>query len=413
MKIGYMGMSHLGLVSSICSASFCKKVICFDLSLKKINELKKGLINIKEKKLNEKLKKNNKKIFFTDNIKKLKKCDFIYLSVDTKTIYNIIYLKEVKKYINIFKANFSQNKNLVILSQLPFDFIKKSNLEKNKNINIQVETLIFGNAVERFSKPERIIFGTENEEIPEKIYSFLKKFKCPIIKMNRQSALLTKMSINLYLASQVTVTNFLSAICEKSNAKWEPIKLALSLDKRIGEFSYLSPGLGLSGGNIERDLFNLNKLCKEKKLKNKIVESIIHDSNNRKRWIDKIFNKFHKNKYFKFSILGISYKSGTDSVKNSPAIELIKKFKKTLFYIYDPLVKNTQIKLSNAKFENKIQKILLDSNVVILMNNDNIYLNFVRFFKKDHIVIDPFGVLKNYKKKFKNYYFMGGILDDL
>ena len=82
--------------------------------------------------------------------------------------------------------------------------------------------------------------------------------------MDRQSALLTKMSINLYLASQVTVTNFLSAICEKSNAKWETIKLALSLDKRIGKFSYLSPGLGLSGGNIERDLFNLNKLCKEK-----------------------------------------------------------------------------------------------------------------------------------------------------
>ena len=40
MKIGYMGMSHLGLVSSICSASFCKKIICFDLNIKKINQLK-------------------------------------------------------------------------------------------------------------------------------------------------------------------------------------------------------------------------------------------------------------------------------------------------------------------------------------------------------------------------------------
>ena len=127
--------------------------------------------------------------------------------------------------------------------------------------------------------------------------------------------------------------------------------------KEIEEFSYLSPGLGLSGGNIERDLFNLNKLCKEKKLKNKIVESIIYDSNNRKRWIDKIFNKFQSNKYFKFSILGISYKPRTDSIKkNSPAIELIKKFKKTSFCIYDPLVKSTKIKLSNAKVENKNTK---------------------------------------------------------
>ena len=408
MKIGYMGMSHLGLVSSICSASLCEEVICFDLNLKKINELKKGLINIEEKNLKEKLKKYNKKIFFTDNIEKLKKCDFIYLSVDTKTINNIIDLKEVKKYINIFKANFSQNKSLVILSQLPFDFIKRSNLEKNKNINIQVETLIFGNAVERFLKPERIIFGTENNVIQKKIYSFLKKFKCPIIKMDRQSALLTKMSINLYLASQVTVTNFLSAICEKSNAKWEPIKLALSLDKRIGKSSYLSPGLGLSGGNIERDLFNLNELCNKKKLKNKIVESIIYDSNNRKKWVEKIFNKLQNNKNFKYSILGISYKSGTDSVKNSPAIELIKNFRKTSFYIYDHLGKGTQLKLSNANLENKISKIFLDSNVIILMNNDSIYQKHVNFFKKHHIVIDPFGVLASFKNKFKKYYCMGG-----
>ena len=132
MKIGYMGMSHLGLVSSICSASFCKKVICFDLNLKKINLLKKGLINIEEKNLKEKFKKYKKKIFFTDNIEKLKKCDFIYLSEDTKTTNNIINLQEIKKYINIFKTNFPQNKNLVILSQLPFDFIKKFNLKKIK-----------------------------------------------------------------------------------------------------------------------------------------------------------------------------------------------------------------------------------------------------------------------------------------
>ena len=174
MKIGYMGMSHLGLVSSICSARFCKKIICFDLNIKKINQLKKGLLNIEEKNLKEKFRKYNKKIFFTDNIEKLKKCDFIYLSVDTKTINNVINLQEVKKYINIFKINFPQNKNLVILSQLPFDFIKKFNLEKYRNINIQVETLIFGDAVERFLKPERIIFGTENIEIPKKIYPFLK-----------------------------------------------------------------------------------------------------------------------------------------------------------------------------------------------------------------------------------------------
>ena len=81
------------------------------------------------------------------------------------------------------------------------------------------------------------------------LYLFSKK----IIEMNYESAELTKISINIFLATSITTTNYLSDIANQVNANWNHIK-SLKLDKRIGKYAYLEPGLGISGGNIERDL---------------------------------------------------------------------------------------------------------------------------------------------------------------
>ena len=86
---------------------------------------------------------------------------------------------------------------------------------------------------------------------------YLKKFNCPIIEMDLRSAELTKISINIFLISQVTSTNLLSEISENIGGNWTKIKTGLQLDKRIGKYSYLNPGLGISGGNLERDLKTL------------------------------------------------------------------------------------------------------------------------------------------------------------
>ena len=86
----------------------------------------------------------------------------------------LLICKKLKVYKYFFKINFPQNKNLVILSQLPFDFIKKFNLEKYRNINIQVETLIFGDAVERFFKTRKNNFWNRKYRNSKKNILFLK-----------------------------------------------------------------------------------------------------------------------------------------------------------------------------------------------------------------------------------------------
>ena len=79
------------------------------------------------------------------------------------------------------------------------------------------------------------------------------------LKIKYESAELTKISINSF-SFTITSTNLLAEVCEKVSADWQEVVPALQLDERIGKKSYLKPGLGISGGNIERDIFLFEKL---------------------------------------------------------------------------------------------------------------------------------------------------------
>ena len=72
--------------------------------------------------------------------------------------------------------------------------------------------------------------------------------------MNYSEAELSKISINLFLSSTISITNLIDQYCEINKLNWKKIIPALKLDRRIGKYAYLQPGLGISGGNLERDL---------------------------------------------------------------------------------------------------------------------------------------------------------------
>ena len=172
---------------------------------------------------------------------------------------------------------------LVVMSQVQPHFTRNIKWP-NKNLYYHVETLIFGDAINRAENPERIIVGTSDGSIVKNKYylNYLNKFICETIFMKYEEAELCKMFINSYLVSNVTLSNHLANICKKLNLDWNKPKKALKLDKRIGKYSYLDPGLGISGGNLERDIYNLNTISKNLKLNSKLFEVFISESKNKK-----------------------------------------------------------------------------------------------------------------------------------
>ena len=410
MIIGFVGLSHLGLVSLCAATNKGCDVIAYDLHIdaKLINA---NSIGINEPGLNSIFKKNKQRIKITKNIQDLSKCDLIYISKDVPTNSNgKSDLKPIKKIIK--RLSFLYKKPiLIILSQVNPGFTRKIKWNKKK-LFYQVETLVFGNALKRALKPERIIIGSNNsnEKIDPKLKSFLNKFKCPILNMNYESAELAKISINMFLVSSITTTNLLSELSTRIGAHWTDISKALKLDRRIGGHAYLNPGLGISGGNLERDVNSVIQMKKKMNLDSRMFEYWKKKSQYYKNWpIRKFLELKKKIRINNISILGLTYKPDTDSLKNSPSLEIISKLKREYsLTLYDPVIKSLTSK--NYNFSNSIIEAVKDSDLIFIMTPWKQFkiLNSKKITKmlSRKIIIDPFEVIvdklliKNNKKYF-------------
>ena len=413
-NVGFVGMSHLGLNYLAATSEKGFSVIGFDNDKDKIHKIKKRTLDLSEPNLWNLINKNSNKIIFSDNFKNLKSCDLVFISQDIETDKKgKAKLIKLKKLINTAILNISKNAILIILSQVKPGFMRKIKFDKSR-LYYQVETLVFGKAIERAINPERIIVGLfkTNSNIKSKYFSYLKKFSCPILKMKYESAELTKISINILLASTITSTNLLAEVCEKVSADWQEVVPALQLDERIGKKSYLKPGLGISGGNIERDIFSVREIVKNNDRPTSIINAFEKNSDYMKSWVYRVLNKNRiLNKNSNICILGLSYKENTDSTKNSPTISLLKKIKNNPIKIYDPkaILKDNYKNCLQVK---NMLSAIKNTNLIILMTpwsefkNVNKYFNFI---KKKSVIIDPYRVIdfKYLKKRSFEYFTLG------
>lgn len=416
MIIGFLGMSHLGINYAVASAEKGFDVICYDVNFQKIKNLINNKIEFYEPGLKRLLKKNKKKIIFTNQINLIKKCDLVFLSQDVPTNHknesNLILIdKLIKKSI----LHLSKHACFVILSQVYPGFTRKISWNKG-GLYYQVETLIFGQALNRIFKAERVIVGSNDiqNKINKYYNSFLKKFKCPVINLSYESAEIAKISVNIFLIMQVCTSNLLASVCEKIGANWSAVVSGLRLDRRIGEYAYLNPGLGLSGGNLERDLKTLTTIIKKNNIQDKILKSLLFNSRISKEWVLRKIKKMKLNKKKdKIAILGLTYKENTDSVRNSPSVDLIKKLNQYKIVGFDPKASMSSLKNLNMFRSHSINKTLENAKVLIIMNKWDMFKKIsIKQLKKKLLqknIIDPLGVLKelNLQNKGFNYHIIG------
>jgi UDPglucose 6-dehydrogenase len=207
----------------------------------------------------------------------------------------------------------------------------------------QVETLVFGQAVERAMKPERIIVGCADPARPldARLRAVLDAFGCPILPMRYESAELAKISINCCLVASIAVANTLAELCEQIGADWSEIAPALKLDRRIGPHAYLAPGLGIAGGNLERDLATVQRLAKVQGTEAGVVAAWLRNSRYRRDWPLRQLQQrvLARSVDPVIGVLGVTYKENTHSIKNSPAMALIKALTGYRLASFDPAVR--------------------------------------------------------------------------
>jgi UDPglucose 6-dehydrogenase len=340
--IGFAGMTHLGLVSGVSAAEKGFRLVCFDPDATRIADITQGRLPVSEPQLDELVAKNRDRLTFTADASALAQCDVVYVAPDVPTDdQGKSDLGPINALLERVFAAARPDAVIVVLSQVP-PGLSRSKLRSGRILYYQVETLIFGRGVERALYPERYIVGCDDptQPLPAAYATFLQAYGCPILPMRFESAELAKISINMCLVASVTTANTLAELCEKIGADWSEIVPALKLDKRIGQYSYLAPGLGIAGGNLERDLATVCNFADRYDTDAGVVRAWIANSRHRKDWpankIRSLLLDRHPSPLI--AVWGLAYKENTHSTKNSPSLVAISQLQEARLHVYDPVV---------------------------------------------------------------------------
>ena len=347
--IGFAGMTHLGLNSAAAAADRNFNIVCFDPDASLIAALNRGELPVVEPDLPQILEKNTHLINFTADARALAVCDLVYIAPDVPTDdTGQSDLTRIDGLIREVDTVMRADAVMVVLSQVPPGFTRER-MRQGRLLHYQVETLIFGRAIERARFPERFIVGCAepSRPLPAVFAQFLASFECPILPMRYESAELAKISINMCLVASVGVANTMAELCEQTGADWSEIIPALKLDRRIGPYSYLSPGLGIAGGNLERDLATVLTLAERHDTDAGIVSAWVANSRHRKDWAWGVLRKrvLAKKSDARVAVLGLAYKEDTHSTKNSPSLLLLSHLDGRNVVVYDPVVSPEQARI--------------------------------------------------------------------
>jgi UDPglucose 6-dehydrogenase len=317
-------------------------MVCFDRDAALIARLEGGDLPVVEPDLPELLKKNRARIRFTSRVEDLGACALVYVAPDVPTDDSgASDLQPVDALIAAVAPQLANGAILVVLSQVPPGFTR-ARQRAGLHLYYQVETLVFGRAVERALHPERFIVGCPDPltPLPDALRAFLEAFGCPIVPMRFESAELTKIAINCFLVASVSTANTLAELCEGIGADWAEMVPALRLDKRIGQHAYLSAGLGIAGGNLERDLATVCRFAEKVGSDAGVVKAWIANSSRRRTWAAKTIRKvlLDEKPDAPVAVWGLAYKENTHSTKNSPSLATLGELKGAKLTTHDPVV---------------------------------------------------------------------------
>ena len=421
MKICMIGSGYVGLVSGACFAELGNNVICVDNNLDKISNLKEGVIPIYEPGLDELIIRNfnQKRLKFSTNISKsIQNSDLIFICVGTPTNNksNEADLKYVFQVVSDIKKNLNKYKIIITKSTVPVttgDKIEKLlSTKKNKklfNVVSNPEFLREGEAIHDFMFPDRVVIGTNSKKannILKNLYSPIIKKKGRYFNTSRRAAEVIKYAANAFLATKITFINEISNLCEKLNVDISDVSLGIGSDERIGA-RFLRAGPGYGGSCFPKDTRALVSTSKKFKTNLSIVNSTISSNDNRYKYllnkIKEILNNNLKSK--KITFLGVTFKAGTDDMRDSASLKLIpyltKKGAKVSYY--EPTGIKDEFDTKKVTYFNKIKDACKGSDLLIIHTEWNEFkqLNFKSLNNKKRFKIYDLRNLYS-KTKMKN-----------
>ncbi len=358
MNIVVVGAGYVGLVTGTCFAELGNFVTCIDVNHEKIADLKQGKLPIYEPGLDALVAANLKagRLNFSTSLKEVNnKPTIIFIAVGTPSDkdgsadmqYVLEAARDIGKYITDYcvivdkstvPVGVAEKVGLVIKEEL-----KKRNLILQFDVVSNPEFLREGAAIDDFMRPDRIIIGLSSEKaksIMLDLYHPIMRSPEKIFFMNVPDAEMTKYVANAMLATKISFMNEMSVLCERMGVDVENVRMGIGADSRIGN-AFINPGCGYGGSCFPKDVKALIKMAELNDVDPILLKSVEARNYHQKRVLPKkVFNHFGEDlKGLKIAIWGLSFKPGTDDMREASSLVLLEELiaRNAIIHAYDPV----------------------------------------------------------------------------
>src|SRR5437763_4989270 len=355
MRIAVVGSGYVGLVAGACFADLGHDVILVDNDQEKLAALRNGQVPIHEKFLPELLSRHRgHRLTFSDDLKQAARLSsVIFVAVGTPPTesgeadlsYVESVAREISGGINDYKVVVEKSTVPVYTSEWIRRIILRNGTDPESfDVASNPEFLREGTAVNDFLFPDRIVIGCDSDRsagVLREVYapltsgSYYRRSDAipqpdrasippPIIVTSAKSAELIKHASNAFLAMKISFINAVASVCESVGANVNQVVHGVGTDSRIGP-RFLNPGIGYGGSCFPKDVMAFRAVARESGYDFRLLDEVMRiNEEQRARFIRKVRSALWTLRGKKLGVLGLAFKGGTDDIRESPAILLIK-----------------------------------------------------------------------------------------
>ncbi len=353
MRVAVVGLWHLGEVYAACLAKLGHSVVGIEEDRGVVDNFKRGIAPLAEPGLDDMLRSKN--LTFTSDYAETRGAEMVWITIDTPVGKNDeADTSSIDAALKKIVPHIKDGTVIVVSSQLPIGsssrlqkFLKKK-LPHSPYAYVP-ENLRLGEAVKSFMEPGRVVIGASDSRAAETVTRALTGLSADFLVMTPPSAELVKHALNAFLATSLSFIYDIADVAEKAGADILDVSKALKSDERIGSRAYLDASLGFSGGTLGRDL---QYLLKSGSGQLPVISAAFKKNETRRtQKLISLLSPLGTLKGKRIALLGLTYKSGTTTLRRSMALECAEVLRKrgAVPVLFDAYVDSTAVQAAAPK----------------------------------------------------------------
>jgi UDPglucose 6-dehydrogenase len=429
ISIAVVGSGYVGLVTAACFAEIGHRVVCVDNDDAKVRTLQGGGIPIHEEYLPELLNRHraNSVEFTTDLKLATQEAQAVFIAVGTPQSragsadlsYVDAVASEIARSIDSYKVIVEKSTVPVYTSDWIRRMVERNGVPTDLfDVASNPEFLREGTAVSDFLHADRIVLGAETEpaaELLQKIYepltsgAYYRSIRAvpgprsesdppPVLLTSTKAAEIIKHASNAFLATKISFINVVANICEAAGADVEDVARGIGLDSRIGP-KFLRAGVGYGGSCFPKDVAAFHFVAEQMGVDFTLLKEVEKiNEEQKRRFFQKIRSALWTFRGKRVGVLGLAFKGGTDDIRESPALEIVKQLlhEGSIVTAYDPAARARAEEAIPAsaqmRYADDLYTAAQDADALLILNEwqefADVDLKRMRYTLRYPIVID-------------------------